>query len=123
MTSEAGRACAMTRRGPDDKGLPVPLCRPLSPCRSHVALGVLDRPERPQAGAEAPTRENNLTASREPTCEAVVRDRCGLSATWEPGPGALDALFMTQVEGWHSGGRGECLRNWDKVRDRLSPRE
>lgn len=100
------------------------LCAALSlPVDQTLLLGFWTGPERPQAGAEAPTRENNLTASHEPTCEAVVRDSCGLSATWEPGPGALDALFMTQVEGWRSGGRGECLRNWDKVRARLSQRE
>lgn len=29
-------------------------------------------------------------------------------------------LFMTQVQGWHSGGCGECLQNGDKARDRLS---
>lgn len=27
---------------------------------------------------------------------------------------------MTQVQGWHSGGRGQCLQNWDEGSDRPS---
>lgn len=91
--------------GPDDKGLTVPLGRPLSPLGRDIALGVLDL-----LGSGGTDQRDNLTAPQS----------CGLSVTWEPGAGALDSLLMTQGEGWHSGGRGECLWNWDKVGDRLS---